>query len=99
MGVSMDQPGDLKTFSDKNKFSYPLLSDSEGKMVEAFGVTKIRENICGRQSFLVKEGKVIWNDLKPGTASHADDVMKALDEILPTPPPAGEDGEKPSEKK
>ena len=45
----MDQVKDIKTFSDKNEFSYPLLADPEGKVVEAFGVTKIRDNICARQ--------------------------------------------------
>ncbi|MGK0186517.1 MAG: peroxiredoxin [Verrucomicrobiales bacterium] len=90
VGVSMDQPGDLKKFSDKNKFTYPLLSDPEGNLVKAFGVAKLRENICARQSFLVKEGTVIWNDTKAGTADHADDVLKALDELIPTPPPAAD---------
>ena len=86
----MDEPADLKSFRDKNKFPYPLLSDTEGKLVEAFGVVKFRENMCGRQSFLVDKGVVVWHDLKAGTASHADDVMKALDELLDSPPAAAD---------
>lgn len=85
----MDKPTDLKSFKDKNKFSFPLLSDPEAKAVDAFGVVKMRENtLCGRQSFLVKDGSVIWNDLQPDTGTHADDVLKALDEIAAKTSPA-----------
>ena len=79
----MDQVADQKSFKDKNELGFPLLADHEGKVVKAFGVKKLRDTICARQSFLVKEGKVIWNDLKAGTANHADDVLKALEEIAP----------------
>ena len=88
----MDKPADLKLFKDKNKFSYPLLSDPEAKVVDAFGVMKIRETMCGRQSFLVKEGAVIWNDLNAESAKHAEDELKALDEIAPTSPADGKGG-------
>ena len=82
----MDKPADQKSFKEKNKFSYPLIADPEAKVVDAFGVEKIRNTMCSRQSFLVKEGTVIWNDLKAGTGGHADDVLKALDEIVPAKP-------------
>ena len=75
-----------------------MLSDQEGKVVEAFGVVKFRPNMCGRQSFLVNKGEVIWNDLKAGTANHAEDVMKALDELLDSPPEAGDSGSKATKK-
>ena len=81
IGVSMDKVEDQKSFKDKNKFTFPLVADSEGKAVEAFGVDKIRDGICARQSFLVKDGTVIWVDAKAKTAEHAGDVIKALDEL------------------
>ena len=40
----MDKPADLKVFKDKHKFSFPLLSDPEAKVVDAFGVVKMRED-------------------------------------------------------
>ena len=81
IGVSMDKVEDQKSFKDKNKFPFPLLADSDGKVVEAFGVEKIRDGICARQSFLVKDGSVIWVDAKAKTAEHAGDVLKALDDL------------------
>lgn len=78
LGVSMDKVADQKAFREKNKFSYPLLADSEGKVVDAFGVKKFSKTMCARQSFLVKEGKVIWNEAKAKTKEHADDVLKVL---------------------
>jgi peroxiredoxin Q/BCP len=82
IGVSMDKVEDQKSFRDKNKFPFPLLADPEGKVVEAFGVVKIADGkLCGRQSFLIKDGKVIWVDAKAKTAEHAKDVLAAIDAI------------------
>ena len=79
IGVSMDKVADQKSFKDANKLPFPLLADPEGKVVDAFGVVKINEKLCGRQSFLVKDGRVVWVDAKAKTAEHAGDVLKALE--------------------
>ena len=36
--------------------------------------------VTARQSFLIKDGKVVWNMLeKTSTEKHAEDVVKAVD--------------------
>jgi peroxiredoxin Q/BCP len=40
VGISMDEVGKQKQFSDKHGFDYPLLADTEGKVAEIFGVKR-----------------------------------------------------------
>lgn len=40
VGISMDAVSKQKQFSDKHGFDYPLLSDSEGKVADTFGVKR-----------------------------------------------------------
>lgn len=77
VGVSMDEQADQKRFHADNKLPYPLIADPEGKIVAAFGVPR-RGKVSARQAFLVKDGKVIWRDLRASTAKQAEDVLKAL---------------------
>ena len=77
----MDKVEAQKAFKEKNSFSFPLLADSSGDVVKAFGVKKINNSRCARQSFVVKDGIVIWNDPKASTGDHADDVLKVLDRM------------------
>ena len=38
VGVSYDDPAVLKTFSDRSKITFPLLSDPESKVIDAYHV-------------------------------------------------------------
>jgi peroxiredoxin len=38
VGISYDAPSVLKTFSDKNKIAFPMLSDPESKTIEAYHI-------------------------------------------------------------
>ena len=38
VGISYDDPAVLKTFSDKAKITFPLLSDPESKTIEAYHI-------------------------------------------------------------
>lgn len=40
VGISMDSVDKQRQFSDKHSFDYPLLSDEDGKIAEAFGVRR-----------------------------------------------------------
>ncbi len=85
LGISPDKPAALKKFDDKYSLGFPLLSDPDHGVSEAFGVwgEKIR---CGktslgitRSSFLIGEdGSVIqsWYSVKP-----EDTVPNALDAL------------------
>jgi peroxiredoxin Q/BCP len=38
IGISMDKVEDQKKFKDKNQLPFPLLSDTDGVLVKAYGV-------------------------------------------------------------
>lgn len=78
IGVSEDKPDAQKKFRDKFSFQFPLIADADGKVAQAFGVDMILgKMLTQRQSFLIKDGKVVWNMLKASTETHAADVLKA----------------------
>jgi peroxiredoxin Q/BCP len=80
LGVSEDKVEAQKKFHDKFSFPFPLIADNDGKVAEAFGVPTLA-GIAKRQSFLIKDGKVVWNMLKASTETHAADVLKAYEEL------------------
>jgi len=84
VGVSHDTVAAQKKFADEQKLPFTLLADPKGDIYGAFGVP----SMMNRQSFLVKDGKVIWVDLKASTAQQAADVKKALDAANAAPAPA-----------
>ena len=76
VGVSGDKADDQKAFVDKYKLPFTLLADADFKVADAFGSPH-----RARNSFLIKDGKVAWTMLKASTATHAQDVLKAYDEL------------------
>ena len=80
IGVSGDKPEAQKAFQEKYKLPFTLLADSEGKVAEAFGVP-FKNGISKRESFLIKDGKVVWTMPKASTATHAQDVLKAYEAL------------------
>ncbi|MGV3533795.1 MAG: peroxiredoxin [Chthoniobacteraceae bacterium] len=80
IGVSGDKPEAQKAFQDKYKLPFTLLADSEGKVAEAFGVP-FKGGFAKRESFLIKDGKVVWTMPKASTATHAQDVLKAYEAL------------------
>ena len=80
LGVSEDSPDAQKKFQQENYLPFPLIADSDGKVAAAFGVP-ITEGRAKRQSFLIKDGKVVWTSLQAKTAEHAQEVKAALASI------------------
>jgi peroxiredoxin Q/BCP len=74
VGVSHDSVDAQKKFADAQKLPFDLLADTKGEIYAAFGVP----GAMNRQSFLMKDGKVVWRELKASTKDQADDVKKAL---------------------
>ncbi len=91
-GVSMDKPEAQKAFKEKFKLPFTLLADPDGKVVKAFGVSTIRAGFATRQSFLIKDGKIVWVDPKVKVEDHLDNVIKEVNALkaTPAPAPAGE---------
>jgi peroxiredoxin Q/BCP len=81
IGVSMDKPEAQKAFKEKFKLPFTLLADSDGAVVKAFGVTTIRAGYATRQSFLIKDGKIVWFDPKVTPETHLDNVIKEVNAL------------------
>ena len=54
-----------------------LLADRERAVAQAFGVPLIL-GMTHRQSFLIKEGRVVWRDLRASTKEQARDLLHFL---------------------
>lgn len=77
IGVSEDKAEDQKKFQEKYKLPFPLIADSDGAVAKAFEVP-VAAGFAKRQSFLIKDGKIVWRDLSASTKTHAEDVRQAL---------------------
>jgi peroxiredoxin Q/BCP len=77
VGVSTDDVAAQKAFRAKFQFPFPLIADTDKKVTVAFGVPTTM-GFASRQAFLIKEGKIIWRDLKASTKQQAADVLAVL---------------------
>jgi len=77
-GVSADTVEAQKAFSGKFTLSFPLIADKDGKVIAAFGVPTNDRGMSQRQSFLIKDGKVIWHQPKANPMTQSDDAIAAL---------------------
>jgi len=83
LGVSFDQADAQKKFKDKFTLPYDLIADPEGKIVAAFKVEKMVKgllNLAKRSCFLIKDGKVVWQDYAASTDKQAEDIQRVLGE-------------------
>ena len=82
LGVSKDGVEAQKKFHENKKLPFTLIADPEGHVAEAFHVPLIPViGVTKRQSFLIKDGKVVWSSLSAQTGSAAQEVQKALDSL------------------
>jgi peroxiredoxin Q/BCP len=88
VGVSCDSVASHKKFADKYDLEFPLLSDSEQKMVNDYGVW-VEKSMYGkkymgiqRDSFLISpKGEIIKHYQKVKPAEHVAEIIKDLKEI------------------
>ncbi len=79
IGVSTDSVAAQRLFKEANHFPFPLIADTDQKVMQAFGVgTYPGSNHAQRQAFLIKEGKVVWLDQTASTSRQATDVLKVI---------------------
>lgn len=84
LGVSFDKPEAQKKFKADFTLPYDLIADPEGKIVDAFKVERMLKglvSLASRQCFLIKGGKVVWQDKKASTAEQAADIKRVLAEL------------------
>jgi peroxiredoxin Q/BCP len=73
LGVSHDTVETQKAFATAQQLPFDLIADPHSELYNAFGVPGLT-----RQSFLLKDGQVIWRALSASTDQQAEDVKKAL---------------------
>ncbi len=76
IGVSTDTVETQKKFKDEYHLPYTLIADTDKKVVKAFGQSGIA--FASRQAYLIKDGKIVYADLKGSTKQQADDILKFL---------------------
>jgi len=87
LGVSFDDLESHKKFAGKYKLPFPLLSDADKKIAEAYGVYK-EKSMYGRtymgierSTFVIdKDGKIAQVYRKVRVDGHSDEVLGALSE-------------------
>lgn len=76
VGVSNDTVELQKKFKDTNHFPFPLLADTEKKVVKAFGQSGIA--MASREAYLIdRNGRVVYRDEKQ-TDKQAEKVLAFL---------------------
>ena len=88
IGISPDSPESHAAFIRKHSLPFHLLSDPEHKVMEAYGAygekTLYGKKTIGviRSTFIIgSDGTVLKTFRKVNTATHGDDVRKALEKI------------------
>ena len=76
IGVSNDPAEKQKEFKTVNNFPFPLLADTDMKVIKAFGQTG--ERAAAREAYLInREGKIVYKDEKQ-TEKQAEKVLEFL---------------------
>ena len=76
VGVSTDPVEKQKEFKEKNNFPFPLLADTDKKVVKAFGQSALM--MASREAYLIdRSGKVVYHDEKQ-TEKQAEKVLAFL---------------------
>ena len=69
LGISANAPFSQKAFADFVKIAYPLLSDRDGKVMEAFGVYDAPRKVAKRAYVIIdKEGTIRYLSVRPSNS-------------------------------
>ena len=69
VGISANAPFSQKAFADFAKINYPLLSDRDGKAMQAYGVYDEPRRIAKRAYVIIdKEGVIRYLDIRPSNS-------------------------------
>lgn len=87
VGVSPDDVNSHKKFEDKYELPFPLIADTDKKIIEKYGVWG-EKNMYGKKSmglmrttYLIdEEGKILKVFKRPKTKEHAEEILKAWKE-------------------
>ena len=89
IGISKDTVSSHKKFAEKYKLKFPLLSDTDHKIIEKYGAWG-KKNFMGREfvgtirnSVLINpKGEIVKEYKKVNPMVHSDEILKDLDKVL-----------------
>lgn len=84
VGVSADSPEVQRRFIDKFDLTFPMVSDTDKSIIDAYGVRKVLGVTAVRSTFLIgPDGRIakIWPKVK--VEGHAEDVLASIPEATP----------------
>jgi peroxiredoxin Q/BCP len=83
LGISMDSVAKQGEFADAHALDYPLLSDAEGTVAEAYGVRRRLLAPVRRATFVIDQDAVIREVVTSeiDMAVHADKALAALSQL------------------
>jgi peroxiredoxin Q/BCP len=82
LGASADAVELNQKFTDKESYNFPLLCDTDLKLIKALGILSPKANMAQRVTFVVdRDGKIakIFDRVTP--KGHADEVLKVVKEL------------------
>lgn len=80
IGVSTDAVDAQHNFREKYHFPFPLIADTDQKVIHAFGQNVVK--FANREAYLVDpKGKIAWHDSEKHTKDQGDQVIAALDKL------------------
>jgi mycoredoxin-dependent peroxiredoxin len=69
VGISSNAPFSQKAFVEFAKINYPLLSDRDGKVMQAYGVYDEARRLAKRSYVIIdKEGVIRYLDVRPSNS-------------------------------
>ena len=69
MGISANAAFSQKAFADFAKIAYPLLSDRDSKVIQAYGVYNEPSRTAKRSYIIIdKEGVIRYYDIRPSNS-------------------------------
>ena len=82
MGVSADKPEVQQRFIDKFELTFPMVSDTDKTIIDAYGAREVLGMSAKRRTFLIAPDGTIaraWHKVK--IEGHADEVVAVIREL------------------
>jgi thioredoxin-dependent peroxiredoxin len=82
VGVSADKPATQQKFIDKFELTFPMISDTDKSIIDAYGAREVLGVTAKRRTFLIgPDGKIahVWPNVK--LDGHAEDVLATIKEL------------------
>ena len=82
VGVSFDSGESHQKFIAKYNLNFPLLADTDGKIVAAYGVKMPERKMARRVSFLIgSDGKIAHVTDSPSADTHLTEMKEAVEKL------------------